>query len=105
MTCDLCEQNPGLFMVGNMETGDQLVMCASCYARNGLEAAKAILPPAELVAAAEAVQPPPAETPPSEAPEGTRRPKRKGASEEPQPPQIASSGPDEVPTATEDGGN
>lgn len=49
--CDICGENPQQIQLGNMETGQQQFVCASCAARWGLDFAKAILPPEEIAAA------------------------------------------------------
>ena len=50
LMCDICGENPQQIQLGNMETGEQKFICASCAARWGLDWAKQILPPEEIAA-------------------------------------------------------
>lgn len=47
--CDLCELEPSSFMLTHTETGDTQAVCGPCLARSGLEMAKALLPPEEIL--------------------------------------------------------
>jgi hypothetical protein len=89
-------------MVGNTETGDQVAFCVPCYARQGLESAKAVLPAEEIAAALGPMfvqQPAEAASTSQDAP---GRPKRKKATEDTQAPERSASGPPEVAAAAED---
>lgn len=82
--CDVCEIETVAFIVGNAETGDQQFLGPACFARMGLEFAKALLPAEEIAAALGPLFVNPAETPPSEAVEPRSGSKRKRAATEPQ---------------------
>lgn len=47
--CDLCELEPSSFLLTHTETGETQAVCGPCLARSGLEMAKAILPPEEIL--------------------------------------------------------
>lgn len=46
--CDMCGEQPQTMQIGNMNTGEQQFVCTTCFARFGLDFAKAILPPEEI---------------------------------------------------------
>jgi hypothetical protein len=51
LKCDMGCGTEAAFIVGNTETGEQLLLCAPDFARFGLEMAKSALPPEEIAAA------------------------------------------------------
>lgn len=79
MICDTCQELEAKFMVGNMETGDQLAVCPPCAGRWGITMAKIMLPGEEV---AEMLGPmfvkPPTEAAeaPAEAPKSDKRPRK-----------------------------
>lgn len=82
-----CDMGCGLvavFMVGNMETGDQTAFCTADFARAGLAVAAAQLPREEVLAALGVTEAPAAEDgKPDKAPK-TRKGRK--AAETPEPP-------------------
>lgn len=48
--CDICGEQPQAMQIGNMQTGEQQFVCTGCFARFGLDFAKAILPAEEIAA-------------------------------------------------------
>lgn len=48
MECDVCQENPAAFILGNTETGEQVTFCAPDFARWSVDFAKRILAPEEL---------------------------------------------------------
>lgn len=46
--CDICGENPQVMQIGNMETGEQKFVCTGCFARFGLDFARAVLPAEEI---------------------------------------------------------
>src|SRR5207247_10148680 len=48
--CDTCQTEPVQFIVGNASTGEQQFLGVACFARFGLEFAKAVLPAQEIAA-------------------------------------------------------
>src|SRR5260370_17105767 len=48
MNCDICGQLPQAYIISDMSNGEQKFLCAGCFARFGVDFAKAILPPEEI---------------------------------------------------------
>ena len=48
--CDICGQEPQAMQIGDMTSGDQKFVCVGCFARFGLDFAKAVLPAEEVAA-------------------------------------------------------
>lgn len=103
MICDICAEEEALFMVGNMQTGDQVAFGPACFARQGLEAAKALLPAEEIAAQLGPmfVQMPGDD---AEAPaEGRKGKRRPPAQAEPAEPSQPAPGAAEIPPTAKDG--
>lgn len=80
INCDLCQTERAIFMLGNMETGDQTAFCAADFARAGLESAKLLLSPEEILATL-GIPVAPADGAPQEPKSGKRGRKREPESE------------------------
>ena len=50
LTCDVCHEREGLFLLGNQHTGDQISMCPGDFAIFGVKFAIDALPRAEVLA-------------------------------------------------------
>ena len=50
MNCQLCDEEPAAFTIIPAGQGDPQILGAACFARAGLELAKAILPAEEIAA-------------------------------------------------------
>jgi hypothetical protein len=48
MNCDICGERPQAFIISDMSNGEQKFLCPGCFARFGVDFAKAILPPEEI---------------------------------------------------------
>jgi hypothetical protein len=103
MNCDICGQLPQAYIISDMSNGEQKFLCAGCFARFGVDFAKAILPPEEI---AEQLGPmfvtPGRQQALAKAPKSGRGRKAKtNAEAEPEPKPDA--GPAQVAAAAEDG--
>ena len=103
MNCDICGQLPQALIISDMSTGEQQFLCGGCFARWGLDFAKAVLPPEEIAERLGPmfVQSPRAQNAPAEK-AAKSRPGRKTkapAAQEPEP----QPGEPEVAAAAEDG--
>lgn len=82
--CDLCQEVEALFLVTNMQNGDVTAACLADFARMGLESAKAVLPPEEVLSVL-GLAPGPGSGAPVEG-EGRPRRGRKSKAPAPEPP-------------------
>lgn len=83
LRCDLCELEPSDFMLTHTQTGETQAVCGPCLARSGLEMAKAILTPAEILERLGIV--PDADTATAEAEAPAKRGRKSKAEPPPQP--------------------
>ena len=93
--CDICGEQPQSMQIGNMQSGEQQFVCAGCFARFGLDFAKAILPPEEIAAIVGPMFVDPAREDLHEEAKSQRRARKSKAATEPEQPAENPPGPAE----------
>jgi len=100
-----CELNDGLdagYIIGMVDTGQQLFLCPGHAAHFGLTLALQLLEPAEIINAAQAIGATPPQNGQPEAPANKPARKRRAKATAPPPPADPQQGGAEEPTATDD---
>ncbi len=103
MLCEVCESEEAAFTIIPTGQGDPQSLGPACFARSGLELAKAILPPEEIAQTLGPMFVTPARTEAVAKASKRRKSEEPEPKPEPEPEPEPTPGPDEVPTTAANG--
>jgi len=102
MICDTCHELEAVFLLGNLQTGDQVAFCGGDFARFGLDAARATLPADEILAVLEIPTGGIVDGAVLEPPGGFKSKSKRKVKAEAEPPAVETKGLAEIPAAPAD---